>query len=130
MADPKPTTETHKPNGVVLPHIKGMSEAQRGVEITPSIDYWNNPANTVTKTPSFGGGTSLGMVQRPPWHNDMRDYSEGGMVIRPPDTGDDMVITPGTSWLTSGPPLRRFWNLLEYGADRMVERLIPSAGKT
>ena len=36
VADPKPPTTIDKPKGVVVPHIKGMSEAQRGVEITPS----------------------------------------------------------------------------------------------
>lgn len=131
-ADPKPDVGSRPDDKakVVVPHIKGMSEAQRGVEITPSIDYWNNPDNAVTKAPSFGGGTSLGMVQRPPMHNDMRPYSEGGMVIRPPITGDDMVIVPGASWLPGGTQLRGFWNLLQYGIDRGLEKLIPSAGST
>lgn len=129
-ADPKPDAKPPNDKATVVPHIKGMSEAQRGVEITPSIDYWNNPDNAVTKAPSFGGGTSLGMVQRPPMHNDMRPYSEGGMVIRPPITGDDMVIVPGASWLPGGTQLRGFWNLLQYGIDRGLEKLIPSAGST
>lgn len=125
--DPKPDKDS-KP--ITVPHVRGMSEAQRGIELVPSTDYWNQPNNTVTKAPSFGGGTALGMVQRPEWHNDMRPYSEGGMVIRPPWTGDDMNIAPGTSWLTDGPPLRSFWNALKFGADRMFEKLIPSAGGT
>lgn len=119
---PKPEAKAR-----TVPHVKGMSEAQRGVELTPSIEYQND----VTKAPAFGGGTdAVGMVQRPAWMNDMRDYADGGMVIRPSRTGDDMVIAPGTSWLSSGTPLRRFWNTLQYGADRFWESLSPSAGGT
>ncbi len=125
--DPKPDAKTDK-KPTIVSRVKGMSEAQRGVEITPPIDYWND--NTVTRAPSFGGGTSLGMVQTPPWHNDMRDYSDGGMVIRPPHTGDDMNIMPGTDWLTEGPPFRRFYSVLKYGADKLFEAVIPSAGGT
>ncbi|MFN0252995.1 MAG: hypothetical protein ACKV2T_39335 [Kofleriaceae bacterium] len=124
-SDPKPPTKSDK-KPTIASRVKGMSEAQRGVEITPSRDYWSD----VTRAPSFGGGTSLGMVQTPAWHNDMRDYSEGGMVIQPPDTGDDMNIVPGTDWLTDRPPFRRFYNVLKYGIDRGLEALIPSAGGT
>lgn len=126
-ADPKPDAKPAKPdNAKVVPHVKGMSEAQRGVELTPSIEYQND----VTKAPAFGGGTALGMVQRPRWHNDMRSYSDGGMVIRPPVTNDDMVIAPGTDWLPGKGQLRGFWNALQYGIDRGIEALIPSGGGT
>jgi hypothetical protein len=122
--EPKPDSKSStKP--VTVPHVKSMSEAQRGIELTPSIEY-----REVTKVPGFGGGTALGMVERPAWHNDMRDYAEGGMVIRPPNTADDMVIAPGTSWLSSGAPLRGLWNTLQYGIDRFWESLSPSAGGT
>lgn len=122
-ADPKPAPKV-APR--VLPHVKGMAEAQRGVELTPSIEYRDD----VAKTPSFGGGTSLGRIDKPAWHTDMRDYADGGMVIRPPGTADDMAIAPGTDWLVSRTPAQRLWNLLRYGADRLFETLIPSAGKT
>ena len=120
-AEPEPP----KPSRT-LPHVKGPSEAPRGVELTPSIEYQND----VTRTPSLGGGTSLGMVQRPSWHNDMRPYAEGGMVIRPPRTGDDIAIVPGTSWLPGRSELDRLWTVLRYGIDRGLEMLIPSAGGT
>jgi hypothetical protein len=123
-ADPKPDPKPEKVK--VVPHVKGMSEAQRGVELTPSIEYEND----ATKTPAFGGGTALGMVQRPSWHNDMRPYSDGGMVIRPPQTNDDMVILPGTDWLPGRSRLRGLWNALQYGIDRGLEKLIPSGGGT
>lgn len=106
----------------VLGHVKGMSEAQRGVELTPPVEYRTD----ATRSPSFGGGTSLGMVTRPPWHNDMRPYDDGGMVIRPPATDDHMVIAPGTDWLTSGPPYRRLYTVMKYGADKRVARYLAS----
>ncbi len=122
---PKPDTKPEKPTKTI-PHVKGMSEAQRGVELTPSIEYQND----TTRAPAFGGGTALGMVQRPPWHNDMREYAEGGMVIRPPATNDNMVIIPGTSWIPGVSRFQRFWNVLQYGIDRGLEKLVPSAGGT
>jgi hypothetical protein len=125
-ANPKPA-KPDKTEAKVLEHVKGMSEAQRGIELTPSIEYQRDH---VTKSPAFGGGDAIGMIQTPPWHNDMRPYSDGGMVIRPPSTNDDMVIVPGTSWLPARGKLRRLWNVLQHGIDRGIETLIPSAGGT
>ncbi len=135
LADPTPdpapdktTDKTDKTDKTkVVPHVRGMSETQRGVELTPAIEYEAN----ATGAPAFGGGTSaLGMVQRPRWHNDMRPYSDGGMVIRPPATGDDLVIAPGTDWLPGRSRLRGFWNVLQHAIDRGLETLIPSVGST
>lgn len=123
-ADPKPEAKADtKP----APLIKGVPQARDGVEITPPIDYWDN----TTRTPSFGGGRTIDLIERPPvGFTDMRDYSEGGMVIRPPETYDNMVIAPGTDFLPDGRPLQGLWKVLQYGADRMFETLIPSAGGT
>lgn len=124
---PKPAPDRAKvASRRVVPHVRGMSEAQRGVELTPPAEYRDDSAGA----PAFGGGTSLGRVERPRWHTDMRDYADGGMVIRPPWTGDDMAIGAGLDGLTSGAPARRLWNALRYGADRLFETLLAGGGRT
>ena len=77
----------------------------------------------------FSGRTVLGIVLIPPHPPDPYDRS-GGMLIRPPVTGDANVIVQGTNSLPAGrvttPPFfRQLIDRLECGIDAILALVFP-----
>jgi hypothetical protein len=88
------------------------------------------PSGNATGGPSFGGGTSAGIVIKPPPHPDDQPWPKG-MIIVPDDVNDPMVIAPGADGLSPGKPRapatwsKRFADAIHGGIDTIVELLLP-----
>jgi hypothetical protein len=92
----------------------------------------NPPTTQAQRVPGLHGVTVLGMTLVPPELADARDWSEGGMVMRPPETGDDNVLVPGFDslpWFRStrprGPLATQLLRGIERGVGAVIELVVP-----
>jgi hypothetical protein len=82
------------------------------------------------RTPGVSGADALGRVLRPDDHPDSALWPNG-MVIVPPDTGDQMVLIPGTLQLPwwrpvkRGPVSKEVLDGIEGGVGTLLEWLVP-----
>jgi hypothetical protein len=91
----------------------------------------HNQARVPTdRTPGVSGADALGRVLRPDGHPDSALWPNG-MVIVPPDSGDQMVLVPGTLQLPwwkpqkRGPVSKELLDGIEGGVGTLLELLVP-----
>ncbi|MBS1122091.1 MAG: hypothetical protein H6Q90_4319 [Deltaproteobacteria bacterium] len=119
---------------LVLTAATAMAEpphrARAPIEIAPSAPT----TRLADRVPGLHGFSVLGLIWVPPLDADSRDWSEGGMVMRPPETGDDNVLVPGFDslpWFRRERPRlplgRQLLRGLERGVGAIIDLVVPPA---
>ena len=85
-----------------------------------------------TRTPGMDGANATGRVMVPDEHPDAQEWPNG-MVIKPPETGDNNVIIPGTNMLPwwnnrrEPPVTKQLFDGFQNGVGQMFQLLVPKS---